>query len=380
MRDNQQQRVDSATCDVVSDAIHGNVDAVRKWLHGDGRCNVKRQAVILARAAEVGHTDICQLVIDCATVSTGELTSALHYACFWGHLSVVQLIVSTLGHHCGSQLLDDSLHVAAIECHTEVVNWLLPLTYPTDTDYIRWDLVQASARGDLTRVTLMVSTIGRNVTDVMSHALWTACYKGRVDIVDWLMTHTSADVNYSRVIYIGTSSMTSLITSCYEGHMTVVKRLLTGATSTYDVDIVTDVRCNTALYEVIWSTQETPLHKSCIRYDLATVVEEVYKSDVNMQDSDGMNAMHNACVCGHLDIVKVLLSVFADTNITSDFGIAPVAVGEYYGNPELAHYIKQNHPMSVSGDGDNDSNRTLSTDHNNTDWQVTLEDVTASNV
>jgi hypothetical protein len=52
MSDNQQQRVDSATCDVVSDAIHGNVDAVRKWLHGDGRYNVKKQAVVLYRAAE----------------------------------------------------------------------------------------------------------------------------------------------------------------------------------------------------------------------------------------------------------------------------------------------------------------------------------------
>jgi hypothetical protein len=115
------------------------------------------------------------------------------------------------------------------------VKWLLPLTHPTDADYMRWDLVQASARGDLTRVTQLVNMIGRDVTDVMSHALWTACYWGRVDIVDWLMTHTSADVNYSRVIYIGTGSMTSLVIACYEGHMTVVKRLLTDATSTYDV-------------------------------------------------------------------------------------------------------------------------------------------------
>jgi beta-mannanase len=51
MSDNQQQRVDSATCDVVSDAIHGNVDAVRKWLHGDGRYNVNKQALVLRRAA-----------------------------------------------------------------------------------------------------------------------------------------------------------------------------------------------------------------------------------------------------------------------------------------------------------------------------------------
>jgi hypothetical protein len=84
MSHNQQQLEDSATCDVVSDAIHGNVEAVRKWLHGGGRCNVNTQAVILRRAAMEGHREICQLVIDCDTVSTDDLTHALHLACYWG--------------------------------------------------------------------------------------------------------------------------------------------------------------------------------------------------------------------------------------------------------------------------------------------------------
>jgi hypothetical protein len=179
--------------DVVTYTVRGNVDAVRKWLYSGGRYDVNKLATVLCIAAEYGHTDICQLVIDCATVSTGDLTTALGVACWMRHLSVVQLIVSTLGHHCNSQLLDDCLHFAAIRCYSEMVNWLLPLTHPTDADYMRWDLVQASARGDLTRVTQLVDTIGRDVTDVTSHALCAACYRGRVDIVDWLMTHTSAD-------------------------------------------------------------------------------------------------------------------------------------------------------------------------------------------
>jgi hypothetical protein len=111
----QQQLVDSATCDVVCDALHGNVDAVRKWLYGDGRYNVKKQVVVLLRAARYGHTDICQLVIDCDTVSTDNLTTALHQACYSGHLSVVQLIVSTLGQNCNSQLRE----------HMIVSMWLL---------------------------------------------------------------------------------------------------------------------------------------------------------------------------------------------------------------------------------------------------------------
>jgi ankyrin repeat protein len=373
MSDNQQQRVDSATCDVVSDVLHGNVDAVRKWLHGDGRSNVKKQAVVLYKAAVEGHIDICQLVIDCDIVSTGDLTRALRVACDYGHLSVVQLIV---GHRCNIQLLDDCLHLAASWCHTEVVNWLLPLTHPTDADYMRWDLVQASARGDMTRVTQLVNTIGRDVTDVMSHAVWTACYWCRVDIVDWLMTHTSADVNYSGVFRTKTGNMTSLAAACYQGHMKVVERLLTNVTLRSEINMVSGKSCNTALHFVIWCTRQTPLHESCYRDDTAAVVDVVYESDVNMQDRDGATAMHFACMNGHLDTVKVLLSVFADTSITDDFGRTPVAVCEYCGSPELAHYIQHNHLMSVSGEDDNDSNRTVSgqADHNNTHTQVSIED------
>jgi hypothetical protein len=63
---------------MLSVMIHGNVDAVRKWLHGDGRYNVRKQVMVLFGAARKGHTDICQLVIDCATVSTDDLITALH--------------------------------------------------------------------------------------------------------------------------------------------------------------------------------------------------------------------------------------------------------------------------------------------------------------
>jgi hypothetical protein len=315
---------------------------------------VRKQVIALRRAAGYGHTDICQLVIDCATVSTRELTITLRAACNNRHLSVVQLIVITLGHHCNSLVLNDSLQLAALHCHTEVVKWILPLTHPTDDDYMRWDLILKSARGDLTRVTqLLVNKIGANVTDVMSHYLWTACYWGKVDIVDWLMTHTSADVNYSKVIYTNIGSMTSQAVACHEGHIAVVRRLLIDETIPCDVNIVTGKRCKTALHEVIWFTRETPLHSACYRGDTAIVVDVVCDCDVSMQDKKERLRCISLVQVAVLDTAKVLLSVFADTNITNDYGKTPVAQCEYGGSPELAHYIQHNHPISVSGDGDN---------------------------
>lgn len=85
----------------------------------------------------------------------------------------------------------------------------------------------------------------------------------------------------------------------------------------------------------------TPLHVSCFRCDTAAVVDEVYRSDVNMQERDGKTAMLYACKNGHFDILRVLLSVFADTDITNDDGRTPAAECEYWGSPELAHYIKR---------------------------------------
>jgi hypothetical protein len=61
---------------------------------------VRKHKVILYRAAADDHIiSICQLVIDCDTASTDDLIYALRNACCYGHLSVVQLIVITLGHH-----------------------------------------------------------------------------------------------------------------------------------------------------------------------------------------------------------------------------------------------------------------------------------------
>jgi ankyrin repeat protein len=149
--------------------------------------------------------------------------------------------------------------------------------------------------------------------------------------------------------------MTSLTTACHEGHMTVVKWLLNNATLPYDVNTVTGVTCNTALHEVIWFTRESPLQVSSNRGDTAAVVDVVYDSNVNMQDIIGRTAMHWTCVNEHLDIMKILLSVFADVNITDDDGLTPVEVCKYGGNPELLNYIQHNHLMSVSSDN-NDNN------------------------
>jgi ankyrin repeat protein len=70
--------------------------------------------------------------------------------------------------------------------------------------------------------------------------------------------------------------------------------------------------------------------------------------------------MHFACMFGHLDTVKVLLSAFAEINISNDINNTPVALCEFGGNPKLANYIQHNHLMYVSGHDDNDGTITVS--------------------
>jgi hypothetical protein len=151
----------------------------------------------------------------------------------------------------------------------------------------------------------------------------------------------------------------------------IVKRILIDSTSSCDVNMVTGDKSNTALHEIIWYTPSIPLHDSCFNGDTAAVVEMVYESDVNLQDFNGNTAMHNAGMKGHFDIVKVLLSVFADTNITDDNGDTPADICDLNDNPDLADYIEDNNLMNMSGNDDSDNAAVADqTNHNTTNFRV----------
>jgi ankyrin repeat protein len=61
--------------------------------------------------------------------------------------------------------------------------------------------------------------------------------------------------------------------------------------------------------------------------DSDTAVDVLDVSDVNLQVDSGYTALHWACMYGHVDIVRILLSKFASTDITDDNRRTPAMCG-----------------------------------------------------
>jgi hypothetical protein len=71
----------------------------RAWLASrDGHSNVSKIINILTEAIAAGRSDICQLILDSGRVDNATIAriseEATAFACYSGHLSVVQLLVS----------------------------------------------------------------------------------------------------------------------------------------------------------------------------------------------------------------------------------------------------------------------------------------------
>ncbi len=61
--------------------------------------------------------------------------------------------------------------------------------------------------------------------------------------------------------------------------------------------------------------------------------------DVNSFDSDGQTALHQSCVAGDLELVKVLVAFGADTRLATRDGWNPLHIATFCGHWEIATYL-----------------------------------------
>jgi ankyrin repeat protein len=79
---------------------------------------------------------------------------------------------------------------------------------------------------------------------------------------------------------------------------------------------------------------------ACMNSDIDTVTATLYLSNVDLQVSGGYTALHYACARGNVEIVRMLLSAFADTHITDDDRRTPAMLAEIHGHTELLPYLR----------------------------------------
>jgi hypothetical protein len=67
----------AAAMNVIRAAIVGNVETVKQWLTAPHTRHPGQVVQVLLEAAEHGHDNICQLMLDSGHVSDGAISAAL---------------------------------------------------------------------------------------------------------------------------------------------------------------------------------------------------------------------------------------------------------------------------------------------------------------
>ncbi|XP_046554286.1 ankyrin repeat domain-containing protein 50-like [Haliotis rubra] len=236
------------------------------------RVQCGRTAVMLA--AENGHKDMVALLVD-KEADVSLLDDAgdniLHCACRGGDAELVKYILSqkiidmnSLGHDKNTPVM------VAVECdHKEVVE--VHLKYEAKL-----------LLGDKNR----------------DDALHRACYAGQFDVVKYLLSLTSVDIN-SR----GLQKRTPLMVAAEQGHKEVVELLVK------------------------------------------------HGADLFLRDEHGDNALHRACYPGRFDVVKYLLSLNSvDINSGGFKKRTPAMSAAVWGQTKVAKLlVKHGADLSLSG-------------------------------
>jgi hypothetical protein len=305
--------------------IVGDMEEFLVWFTSD---EVQTQPKLVIRmllyAACVGCTDVCLTIIDSGIVSDRYIESAFRTACESGKLETAQHIVQ-----CGrinERQMQAALLTACSSCwpNKAVMNWLMDAVKVTQQERDSWMLIAAVARGDtLHDIQLLVGKVGKHAVKNMSRALLTACMKNRVDVVDWLTTCTAADASIKmkceKEVAIATT-MTSLAEACNKGNIYITRQLLHCVTPR-TINTPCGVRNDSALHLVIWQAadcQNNPLHAACAFNSLYLDTNPLYAQDVNIQYKDGHTLLHLSSMVSYKEGVEMLLSVFADKEITND--------------------------------------------------------------
>jgi hypothetical protein len=223
-----------------------------------------------------------------------------------------------------------------------IVKWLISdVMTLSHTDRITWLLIAACARGDMSDIQQLATQVDSDVTRVMSQALRVACYRGRDDVVKWLTSHTTADVRSFGLMPTVRGEVTSLMAACDRSNCSIVRRLLQCVTP-HAVNMMSGYIRDTALHFTVCSEAKANLQliEACIDGNIDKAANMLHVSNLDLQAAGGSTALHWACGQGHVEIVRMLLSHFASTDVTDDCRRTSAMWAETMGHTEVLPYLQ----------------------------------------
>jgi ankyrin repeat protein len=361
--------------DVLMAAIDGDVDKVKQWLTAPHTRHPRQVIQVLGKAAEYGHDNICQLMLDSGEAPEEAISLALYIACSYNQQSTAILLVRH--GHINIQNVNKALLAACVHSHMNIVEWLISdVLKLSQSDRIKWLLSTACAQGDISDIKQLAAQVDSDVTRATSQALRVACDSGRDDVAKWLMSHTAANGSSCGVLLDADGEMTSLMVACDMGYNSIVRRLLQCVTP-HAVNIMSGKMGNTALHFAICCEIEEncPMQTACADSDIVRVTAMLHLSNLDLQVSNDYTALHFACIRGNVEIVRMLLSAFANTHITNDDRFTPTMLAETYGFSELLPHLKctLSDPPDITVHASNTNNDSVSI------MVSSVEDVTQHN-
>jgi hypothetical protein len=349
----------------------GDVETVNKWLTARGYYHSGQLATVINQAVIHGHDNICQLLLGCAFIRNdeGSMGFALTTACNHNRLLIAKRVIQ----HCykDTSTLTEALIGASMKGYVHIVNWLISdVMHLSYTDRIRWKFVTACVCLDVRVIKQLARRVRSDVTSVMSQALRVTCLNGRQDVVKWLTSHTTADVSSAAVIHPEDGEITSLMAACDEGQNRIAIQLLQCVTP-HTVNMMSGKRRNTALHMTCFSETDIRLYIVCSDGDVDSMSDLLYMSNVDLQDAYGKTALHAACFNEHVEATRLLLSVFARTDITDNDRRTPAMLAQFCGFTTLLPYLR----CTLTESRDNNSTSTSVTDINTDTVLISLSSI-----
>jgi hypothetical protein len=148
---------------VLRAVTKNDVEAVKEWLAAPRARHPAQVMLVLGMAARNGQDAICQLILDSGEAFEGAILSALYQACTFDRQSTAQLLVQ----HCPINLhnMSEGLLRACVNGHMRIVTWLMSdVMQLSQSDRIKWLLITACARGDMSVVKQLVTLVDSDMT------------------------------------------------------------------------------------------------------------------------------------------------------------------------------------------------------------------------
>lgn len=199
--------------------------------------------------------------------------------------------------------------------------------------------------GSLERLNLCKQHLVSEATRCLLNANRLACYHGRLATVQLLSRHFRGRNAADKEVVLNEhySSWTLLSSSVVQTQIT--SHFLRESRS-FCVNKSSD-KGNTMLHHVIWRQEndgKTPLHEAVEEFDVNKTGKVLFRNDecIDVQDNYGRTALHMACFYGHMELTRVLVSLWADPVITDDMGRLPRDIATERGHFSITDYLLAN--------------------------------------